>query len=118
MLEGLDPNIVAIGIFLAGFFISRMEKGGAQHTKSVQVDTDLNARVRAVEEKLREQGSITTTVTRLETLLTAQTAALQNTQRDIHTLRVWIMQAAPPRRERSPFDFPGAREWVEAEPHT
>ncbi len=112
-VEGLDPNLVTIGIFLAGVFLARMDRGGDQHTKSVQVDTELRQRVRALEDKMSEQSGVTKSVTRLETLMATQTSTMQAFQRDLHDLRMWVMGFPPSRPQRSPFDFPGARQWVE-----
>ena len=109
MLEGLDPNIVAIGLFVVGYYLASKDKGGDQRTKSVQVDTELRERVKTLEEKVREQGDNGKSIARLEVLY-------QNMARDLHELRSYMLGGrAPPitlrHPTRSPYDFDGL-EWV------
>ena len=108
-MGGLDPNVVAIGLFIVGYFLASRDKGGDQRTKSVQVDTELRERVKTLEEKVREQGDNGKSIARLEVLY-------QNMARDLHELRSYMLGGrAPPitlrHPTRSPYDFDG-REWV------
>lgn len=116
---GLDLNtLVTIGLFVAGYVVAKWDRDRNAHTKSVQVDTELRERVQSLAEKLSEQSSVNRSVTRLETLMATQTTAMQGFQRDLHEMRMWVMGAANPpltlrRQQRSPYDFPGAREFLE-----
>lgn len=116
---GLDLNtLVTIGLFVAGYIVAKWDRDRSAHTKSIQVDTELRERVQALAEKVSEQSGVTRSVTRLETLMTTQTSTLQGFQRDLHELRMWMMGAhSSPltlrHKARSPYDFPGAREFLE-----
>lgn len=121
---GLDLNtLVTIGLFVAGYIVAKWDRDRNAHTKSVQVDTELRERVQSLAEKLSEQSSVNRSVTRLETLMATQTTALQGFQRDLHEMRMWMMGASQPplnlrRPVRSPYDFPGARDFLEPDAET
>lgn len=112
-MDGLDPNVVAIGIFLAGFFLSRMERGSEQHTKAVKIDADLLARLAHVESWQRDHNTIHGCVRELA----ATTKAMSNTvDRLTRRLDTWMAANGYPNAQRptkSPYDFPGARSWIE-----
>lgn len=108
----LDAStLIAIALFVAGIVYARWERGGQQHTKAVQVDTQLQERVKHLEEKVREQGDHGKSITRLEVLF-------HGMARDMHELRMWAMEQRMQQplhlrqQVRSPYDFPGARAWV------
>ena len=78
----------------------------------------LNQRVRAVEEKQRDQQNLSTSVTRLETEMESVGREIKGLRDDLRLARNELSQemgqrpAAPqPRPSRSPYDFDG-REWV------
>lgn len=72
-------------------------------------------RVRAVEEKIKEWGDLSTSVTRLETEMEVVSREIKGLRADLR--RILFSAAASPSsaaasQRRSPFDFAGAREWV------
>jgi hypothetical protein len=76
----------------------------------------LNQRVRAVEEKQKDHGSLATSVTRLETEMESVGREIKGLREDLrlarNELRQEMGQRQPPQRPaRSPYDFDG-REWV------
>jgi hypothetical protein len=107
--SGLDLNtLVTIGVFIAGVVAARWERGGQQHTKSVQVDTELRERVKYLEEKVRERGDDGKSIARLEVLY-------QNMARDLHELRSLMLGGRAPyalRRPSSPYDH-DMRDWID-----
>lgn len=79
----------------------------------------LNQRVRAVEEKVKDQADLATSVTRLETEMESVGREIKGLREDLKLARAemrndlrYRMAQQAPGRQRSPFDFPGAREWV------
>lgn len=108
-MGGLDPNVVAIGLFIVGYFLASRDRGGDQRTKSVQVDTELRERVKSLEEKVREQGDNGKSIARLEVLY-------QNMARDLHELRSHMLGGRSPltlrHQMRSPFDH-DMRDWTD-----
>lgn len=112
MFEGLDPNIVAIGLFAVGYFLASRERGSDQHTKAVKIDADLLARLTHVEAWQRDHNTIHGCVREMA----ATTKAMSNTV-DRLTRRLDAYLAGPgyqPQTHRpvQPYNFPGAREWV------
>ncbi len=79
----------------------------------------LNQRVRAVEETVKDHSTLTTNVTRLETEMENVGREIKGLRQDLrqarHELRLEMRQGVPvPQRPaRSPYDFAGARQWVE-----
>lgn len=78
----------------------------------------LNQRVRSVEEKLKDHGTLATSVTRLETEMESVGREIKGLRDDLRLARNELRQemgqrpAAPQQRQsRSPYDFDG-REWV------
>ena len=77
----------------------------------------LNQRVRAVEEKQKDHGTLATSVTRLETEMESVGREIKGLREDLRLARNELRQEmgqrpAPPQRPtRSPYDFDG-REWV------
>ena len=72
----------------------------------------LNQRVRGVEEKVKDQGALSTSVTRLETEMESVGREIKGLREDLKLMR--FNPSAPRRHFRpvSPYEFPGAREWV------
>lgn len=74
----------------------------------------LNQRVRAVEEKQRENSNLATSVTRLETEMESVGREIKGLRDDLriarNELRAEVRQQ-PPRPVR-PYDFRGARDWI------
>lgn len=68
----------------------------------------LNQRVRQVEEKVKDQGALATSVTRLETEMESVGREIKGLREDLKLLRFRPQTIA----QRSPYDFPGSREWV------
>lgn len=116
MFEGLDPNIVAIGLFAVGYFLASKDRGSDQHAKSIKVDTELLSRLRTVEEWQRDHNSLHGCVRELAA--TTQSMA-KNVDRLTRRVDAWLSAAAmaSPGNNRNirPYDFPGAREWVDAD---
>lgn len=77
----------------------------------------LNQRVRAVEEKQKDHGSLATSVTRLETEMESVGREIKGLRDDLRLARNELRQEmgqrpSPQQRQtRSPYDFDG-REWV------
>lgn len=76
----------------------------------------LNQRVRAVEEKQKDHGTLATSVTRLETEMESVGREIKGLREDLRLARNELRQEmgqrpAPQRPSRSPYDFDG-REWV------
>lgn len=78
----------------------------------------LNQRVRALEEKVKDHGDLSTSVTRLETEMESVGREIKGLRQELRLARAELRnelrdqgQAVPSRRVR-PYDFPGAREWV------
>lgn len=77
----------------------------------------LNQRVRAVEEKQKDHGTLATSVTRLETEMESVGREIKGLREDLRLARNELRQemgqrpAPPPRPVRSPYDFDG-RDWV------
>lgn len=77
----------------------------------------LNQRVRAVEEKQKDHGTLSTSVTRLETEMESVGREIKGLREDLRLARNEIRQemgqrTTPQQRpNRSPYDFDG-REWV------
>jgi hypothetical protein len=92
-----------------GFFLSEWRSSRGEHTKSVQVDTDLKARVGAVEQWQRDHNSIHGCVRELA----ATTKAMSNTVDRLTRRLDTCMATNTPHRPARPFNFPGAREWIE-----
>lgn len=95
-----------------GFFLSEWRSSRGEHTKAVQVDTDLKARVANVEAWQRDHNAIHGCVQRLA----ATTEAMaKNVDRLTRRLDAWMAANPMPsngqRVVRSPFDFEG-RDWI------
>lgn len=71
----------------------------------------LKQRVQSIEEKVKDQGQLATSVTRLETEMESVGREIKGLRNDLKLIRFSAHPAAAGPR-RSPFDFPGAREWV------
>lgn len=77
----------------------------------------LNQRVRAVEEKQKDHGTLATSVTRLETEMEGVSREIKGIREDLRLVRNELRNEMRYRQptdapRRSPYDFPGAREWV------
>ena len=80
----------------------------------------LNQRVRAVEEKQRDQQNLATSVTRLETEMEGVSREIKGLREDLRLVRNELRNEmryrqpeATPAPRRSPYDFRGAREWID-----
>ena len=81
----------------------------------------LNQRVRQVEEKVKDQGQLANNVTRLEAEMESVGREIKGLRHDLQLARSelrndlryrQINQAQSRQQQRSPYDFPQAREWV------
>lgn len=77
----------------------------------------LNQRVRALEEKVKDHGDLSTSVTRLESEMESVGREIKGLRQELRQARAELRselreQATPPQRRVRPYDFPGAREWV------
>lgn len=79
----------------------------------------LNQRVRAVEEKQKDHGTLATSVTRLETEMEGVSREIKGLREDLRLVRNELRNEmrtrpdqAPQPRQRSPYDFPDGRRWV------
>jgi hypothetical protein len=74
----------------------------------------LNQRVRAIEDKQRENALLATSVTRLETEMEGVSREIKGLREDLRLARSEIRArpTARVRSARSPYEFPGAREWI------
>lgn len=108
----IDPNLIAIGLFALGFIAARWEKNANQHTKAVQVDADVLARLAHVENWQRDHNSIHGCVQRL----TATSEGMaKNFDRLSRRIDLFMSSFPAPRTpaNRSPFDFRAPRDWIE-----
>jgi len=71
----------------------------------------LNQRVRSVEEKQKDHGTLATSVTRLETEMESVGREIKGLREDLKLLR-FRNGPRPVMRQASPYDFAGARDWV------
>lgn len=80
----------------------------------------INQRVRVLEEKVKDQNALATSVTRLETEMESVGREIKGLREDLRLTRAELRNELhgapsqpqqPPRRVR-PYDFPGAREWI------
>lgn len=74
----------------------------------------LNQRVRAIEDKQRDNAQLATSVTRLETEMEGVSREIKGLREDLRLARAEMRQrsATRVRAARSPYDFPGAQEWI------
>lgn len=77
----------------------------------------LNQRVRAVEEKQRDQQNLATSVTRLETEMEGVSREIKGLREDLKQARGELRlemhsRANDQRQSARPYDFQGARDWV------
>jgi len=76
----------------------------------------LNQRVRSVEEEQRSQKNLATSVTRLETEMEGVIREIKGLRADLKQARAeWrseLRERTPSTQRRSPYDFPGARDWI------
>ena len=72
----------------------------------------LNQRVRSVEEKQKDHGTLATSVTRLETEMESVGREIKGLREDLKLLRFRSTGPRPVVRQASPFDFAGARDWI------
>lgn len=114
-MEGIDPNLIAIMVFIAGLYFVRRDKQDTQHVKSVQVDTELRTQVQAIQAWQAEHATIHKCVTRLSTQMEDHFRQMSSMARDLRDMTQWMMElrAAMPQRSRrfSPYDFDGS-DWV------
>lgn len=105
----LDPNILTtIAIFAAGFVISEWRSGRAGHSKAIQVDAEMLARLANVETWQRDHNSIHGCVRELAATVKAMSGTM-----DRLTSRLDAFMAAHPMElRRSPYDIPPMRDWV------
>lgn len=97
-----------------GWVASEWNRSRDGHTKSVQVDTDLKARLANVETWQRDHNTIHGCVRELA----ATTKAMANTVDRLTRRFDHFMaqhQTALPVSRRSPFDFQEARDWIDPE---
>ena len=71
----------------------------------------LNQRVRSVEEKQKDHGTLATSVTRLETEMESVGREIKGLREDLKLLR-FRSGARPVMRPVNPYEFAGARDWV------
>jgi len=96
-----------------GFFISEWRSSRGEHTKSVQVDTDLKARLAAVEAWQRDHNSIHGCVRELAATVKAMAENMNRLTFRLDRFMAYMPQ--PPGRSRSPFEFAGARDFLDPE---
>lgn len=81
----------------------------------------LNQRVRSVEEKQKDHGSLATSVTRLETEMEGVSREIKGLREDLKLARGELRnemryraatEGQPPRPTKSPYDFPEGRRWI------
>lgn len=110
-LESLLSNPL---ILLAlGFVLSEWRSGRAGQTKAVQVDTDLLARVKFLETWVGDHNSIHGCVQSLKATTEGMAKNLDRMMRQWDQLMASASYQTPSARARSPFDFPGARDWTD-----
>jgi hypothetical protein len=93
-----------------GFVVAEWRAGRAGHVKAVQVDTNILARLENVEAWQRDHNTIHGCV---QSLRATTEAMAKNVDRLTRRLDQWMAANPMPRRPaRSPYDFPGARDWI------
>lgn len=113
---GLEELLSNPLVLLAlGWIAAKWQRDQGAHTKSVQVDTDLIARVRFLEEWQRDHNTIHGCV---QSLKATTEAMARNVDRLTKRLDAWMASHpldlnAPIRRSRSPYEFESAREWID-----
>jgi len=81
----------------------------------------LNQRVRAVEEKVKDHNNLATSVTRLETEMEGVSREIKGLREDLKLVRNELRgemryraaESSQRQQRRSPYDFQGAREWID-----
>jgi len=111
-LEELFSNPLVL--LALGFFLSEWRSSRGEHTKAVQVDTDLKARLGAVEAWQRDHNSIHGCVRELSATVKAMAANMNRLTARLDAWMAYIPQP-PQRRQQSPYDFPGARDFIDLE---
>lgn len=108
-MEGLDPNLVTLLVFAAGYVLSRWDRQGAQQSKSGQIDAELLARIAHVEVWQRDHNTIHGCVQSLRATTEAMSKNVDRMTRRIDS----FIASFPPMsaRARQPFGFQG-RDWV------
>lgn len=109
-MEGLDPNLLAVMLFVGGIYFASRDRRENQHTKSVQIDADVLARLKHVEQWQTDHNTIHTCVKTLATKLDAWGEKVDRVTDRFDDFERWFDRQQ--RRHQSPFDFPGAREWI------
>lgn len=96
-----------------GFALAEWRRGRDAHTKAVQVDTNLLARLAAVETWQRDHNTIHGCVQRLAATSEAMAKNVDRLTRRIDMFMSYF--PLPQRQGAKPYEFPGARDWINAD---
>lgn len=112
---GLEELLSNPLVLLAlGWLAAKWQRDQGQHTKAVQVDTELLARLKTVERWQEDHNSIHGCVRELAATVKAMA---NNMNRLTSRLDYWMQRMPAPPPARSPFDFPNARDWIDQDQH-
>ena len=111
-MGGLDPNVVAIGLFAIGYWLASKDRGSDQHTKSVKVDAEVLARLAHVESWQRDHNTIHGCVREMAATTKAMSNTVDRLTRRLDAYLAGPSYAPPPNRPTQPYNFTGAREWI------
>lgn len=103
--------LIVVSLF-GGAFIGDLRRNRDSHTKAVQVDANILARLQSVESWQHDHNTIHGCVREIRATMDAM-----NKQVDRLTRRIdaWMSALPPPRVPRSPYAFDGAKEWLETD---